>query len=125
MKKILIVEDDKVNAFVLEKHLSKFRVLKAENASTALELFEKETPDLVLMDINLGAESIDGVETMKKMKSNRRLCDTPVIAVTCYALDEEVEGFLKAGFDAFLAKPVRKDDLIRSVESNIAKKAKP
>jgi two-component system cell cycle response regulator DivK len=63
--------------------------------------------DLVLMDIRLPYE--DGYEALRKLRTSERLKDIPVVAVTAYASDEQMERAKLAGFDGFLGKPLDPD----------------
>ncbi|HXA01709.1 MAG TPA: response regulator [Cytophagaceae bacterium] len=115
-KKILIVEDDDINMFILESLLKKeFVLTKAKNAGEALKLAEENKFDAVLMDINLGNESIDGIEAMKRIRDMEKNVDTQIFAVTSYALPEDRKRFLDEGFDAYFPKPLLKEDLIREL----------
>jgi two-component system cell cycle response regulator DivK len=63
--------------------------------------------DLVLMDIRLPYE--DGYDALRKLRASERLQDIPVVAVTAYASDEQMERARLAGFDGFLGKPLDPD----------------
>ena len=115
-KKILIVEDDEINMFILESLLKKeFSLSKAKNAGEALKLAEENRFDAVLMDINLGTDSIDGIEAMKRIRVMKKNRSTQIFAVTSYALPEDRERFLNEGFDAYFPKPLLKEDLVRQI----------
>ena len=94
MKRILYVEDDTINALVMQKLLrADYEVVHVCDGESCMELFNTATFDIVLMDINLGRGKIDGVETMRQLKSQ---FDTlPVLAVTSYAMPEDEDRFLK------------------------------
>jgi CheY-like chemotaxis protein len=117
-KRILIVEDDEINMFILDRLLKKeFHLSKAKNASEALKLAEENKFDVVLMDINLGADSIDGIETMKRIRIMEKNLNTQIFAVTSYAMPENRKRFLDEGFDAYFPKPLLKEDLMRELNS--------
>ena len=87
MKRVLYVEDDAINALVVKKLLEKdFDVVNVTDGESCLELIRKEKFDIILMDINLGAGKMDGVETMKQVKSMENYKSTPVIVITSYAM---------------------------------------
>ena len=119
-KQLLLVEDDATNAFVIRKFLeSNFDIKYVTNANSAIEALKTQTIDAVLMDINLGDEDIDGIQTLKmirKMPQNNHL---PVIAVTAYAMMGDKERFLKEGFNDYVAKPVEKMLLISTISKQI------
>jgi two-component system cell cycle response regulator DivK len=116
MKRILYVEDDQINALVMQKLLKgHFEVRHVVDGETCLALLEHETFDLILMDINLGKGKMDGVEAMHRIKKNPATSAMIIITVTSYALPEDEERFLREGFDAYLAKPVERQLLLRTL----------
>ncbi len=112
MAHILLVEDDAINALIISKFLEeRFSFDHAKNGEEALDKLETVVYDMVLMDINLGDEALDGVEVLKRMRKTSQNADVPTIAVTAYALPDDKKRFIDAGFDGYLAKPVIKPDL--------------
>jgi len=96
-KKILLVEDNPVNRRLAEFLLRSqgYQVRQATTAAEALELVEKERPDLIVMDIQL--PGMDGLEATRKLKERSATADIPVIAVTSYAMKGDREKALAAG----------------------------
>ena len=116
----LIVEDDSINAFITQKFISThFESDIASDGHAALEKVEEKNYDIILMDINLGDEELDGVEVLKRIRSKPGLETIPSIAVTAYALNNDRERFLSEGFDQYLSKPINKDELIREMQALI------
>ena len=116
MKRILYVEDDQINALVMQKLLKNhFEVIHVQDGETCLTLLANGTYELILMDINLGRGKMDGVEALRRIKSNPLTNKIIVIAVTSYALSEDKERFLSEGFDDYLAKPVERQLLIKTI----------
>ncbi len=116
MKKVLYVEDDKINRFIVGKFLkADFELDMAEDGSTAIELVSKNKYDLILMDINLGKDSPDGVEMMKVIRKIGNYSNTPFFAVTAFALTGDKERFMEAGFDLYLPKPLEREELIQNI----------
>jgi CheY-like chemotaxis protein len=121
MRKILYVEDDPINALVMQRLLkSEFDVIHSIDGETCLVILEKKEFNLILMDINLGKGKMDGVETMHQIKANPRTKDIKVIAVTSYALPEDRDRFLREGFDAYIPKPVEREKLLRTIHQYLA-----
>ena len=121
MKKILYVEDDLINALVMKKLLkSEFDVVHSPDGETCLAMLAKEKFDLILMDINLGKGKMDGVETMHQIKSNPKTSSLKVITVTSYALPEDKDRFLREGFDAYIAKPVDRQILLKTIHQYLS-----
>ncbi len=116
MKRILYVEDDQINALVMQRLLKEHvEVLHVPDGETCISVLVTETFDLILMDINLGRGKMDGVETLHRIRSNPLTKNINVIAVTSYALSEDKDRFLCEGFDAYLAKPVDRQLLLKTI----------
>jgi two-component system cell cycle response regulator DivK len=107
---VLIVEDN-VSNFVLMARILGYMGIQCEWKTSGYEVVEYADTlpkvDLVLMDIRLPYE--DGYEALRKLRGSDRLKDTPVVAVTAYASDEQLERARAAGFDGFLGKPLDPD----------------
>ncbi len=117
-KLILLVEDDPTSrefvSLVLKKN--SYQVLTACSGREALELLESETPDLILMDIQM--PEMDGARATGIIRADRHCLSrhTPIIAVTAYAMKGDREKFLALGFDDYLSKPVNMNDVLRMAE---------
>jgi two-component system, cell cycle response regulator DivK len=115
---ILIVEDNKINALVLQKMLKHdFETLHAVNDVQALAALEEADFALILMDINLGSNSRDGETIMREIKAEPRFSSLPVFAVTSYANPEDRERFLSAGFDDYYPKPIDKQAILAGIQA--------
>ncbi|MCP4135532.1 MAG: response regulator [bacterium] len=103
MKKILVVEDDYTNRFLIELMLVKtgYEYDSAENSIEALRYFRKTQYDLVIMDILL--PGTNGIDTMHAMKELRP--EIPVVAVSGFILPGSRHLLLSEGFDEFISKP--------------------
>lgn len=75
---------------------------------------------MILMDINLGGDSRDGVAIMQELREKPAYADLPILAITSYAMPGDREKFIAAGFDEYVAKPVAKEDLLEKVRRFIA-----
>jgi CheY-like chemotaxis protein len=116
MKKILYVEDDSINALVIVRLLrNDFEMIHVSDGESCFAKVQSEKIDLILMDINLGKGKMDGIESMKKVRSLEAYNNIPVIAVTSYALPEDKQRFMREGFDDYLPKPVEKRILIERI----------
>lgn len=108
--KILTVEDNDINAMLMDRLLSEstFPIEHsiAENGEEALEKTASDSYDLILMDINLGDGLMDGVEVMQTLRKIDEYKSVPIFAVTCYALPGDKERFLEQGFDEYISKPI-------------------
>lgn len=111
-KRILIVDDSKINLKVANQILKpyNFDVKLVESGFECLEIMETSTFDLILMDIMM--PKMNGVETLRKLKEINGF-DIPVIALTADAIEGTDEKYLNAGFDAYLSKPIDRYELDR------------
>ncbi|HKJ04172.1 MAG TPA: TIGR02266 family protein [Geopsychrobacteraceae bacterium] len=112
-KKILLVDD--VELFLeLEKSFfdqERFEVLIARNGRLAIELAQKEIPDLILMDFYM--PEINGDDACRQLKDNPKTSSIPIIMVTQVGRTEDLELCREAGCDDILLKPVNRQDFIR------------
>jgi two-component system cell cycle response regulator DivK len=115
---ILVVEDNEKNLKLFRDVLQAmgYRTLEAATGGQALELAARHGPDLVLMDIQL--PDVDGVEALDRLRADERTASIPVLAVTAQAMRGDCERFLRAGFDAYLSKPVDISELVSVVEEH-------
>lgn len=120
-KKILVVDDDPRNIFVLAAALENYGVViyEADNGKTALEKLHEEKVDLVLMDIMMPV--MDGYEAIEKIRKDPTLKHIPIIALTAKALKEDRDKCIEAGADDYISKPVDYNALIQLVNAWIHK----
>ena len=111
-KSILIIEDNEINRDIISRYVRKyFDPDLASNPDEALKkLFEKQY-DVILMDINLGAEK-SGIDLIQIIRKEEQFKDLPVIAITGYSLFGDREKILSYGFNYYLPKPFEKQDLL-------------
>lgn len=124
-KKILLVEDNKINQFVATKILRSFDLIVdiANNGNEALRLTLDVRYDLILMDLHMpDMDGIETVETIKKMGRNNLNWETPIVAFSADAFTETKEKVLNYGFDDFVSKPIISDDLVKKIKQLICKK---
>ena len=86
-----------------------YTLLKASDGKEALDIAVKEHPDLIIMDIQLPGMS--GLDVAKRLRQMPEFSNTPVMALTAYAVNGDGERYIKAGFDACLSKPVNTREL--------------
>lgn len=113
---ILIAEDVESNFLLLKTLLGKtYNLLHAVNGREALEMFQKEAPDLILMDLKM--PKMDGLEATKLIR--RQTTTLPIIALTAFAYESDKENALNAGCNDFLTKPVSASLLHQILEKYI------
>src|SRR4051812_43861918 len=100
--RILIVEDNPDNTELMAYLLQAFGYspLTAREGEEGLEVARRELPDLILCDIHL--PKLDGFEVPRQLKGDPRLCTTPLVAITAFAMVGDRERMLAAGFDGYL-----------------------
>ncbi len=114
-KRLLIVEDNKDNAYCLNIALKPYE-MKISNAGSgreALSMLNKEYYDLVLMDIQM--PGISGYETIKKIRKFTKKTSVPIISVTAFAMPEDRQKSLDAGADEYIPKPIDWDELVEKM----------
>ncbi|MBC8059783.1 MAG: response regulator [Clostridiaceae bacterium] len=117
--KILVAEDNKINRKIINTYLEKLscKVDLAENGSLAVELFENNTYDLILMDVQM--PEMDGLKATSIIRSKEKEQGKhiPIIALTAGVTREEIEECLKAGMDAHLSKPLKIEKLYTTLKA--------
>lgn len=103
---VLIADDVSVNRLLLGELLAAqpLNLLWATNGEEAVALASEHQPNLILMDIKMPV--MDGMQALALLKSADRTRDIPVLALTAYAMTDQIERFLQLGFEAVVAKPV-------------------
>ncbi len=109
---ILIVDDIESNRDVVREILFKVGLdaVTAENGKIALEMIDKDMPDLVFMDIRMPI--LDGIKTTLKIKENPRTEKIPVVALTVPSPMDNRENLMKIGFNEYLSKPFKVSELL-------------
>lgn len=113
---VLVAEDNATNRLIISEILKDLgcRVRLAEDGAQAVAMAAEAAPDVVLMDIAMPV--MDGREAHRRLREGPgALAALPVVAVTAYAMADEVADFLAEGFDAVLAKPVVKEKLAETL----------
>ncbi len=119
-RKILLVDDDPDNIYVFAHILEKsgYTVIKAKNGLEAVKMVETESPDLILMDMQLPVMS--GYEATEKIK---KIVDIPVIALTAHAMPSDMDKAFKAGCMDYISKPIEYKSFMKKIDDFFCKKA--
>jgi len=121
MSKILYVEDNEDNIYMLKMRLERkgYTILISKDGLEGINKAKEEKPDLILMDV--GLPSMDGYEATKILKQSTETQSIPIIILTAHALSTDVEKAKQAGANEFETKPVNVVNLIAKMEKLIKK----
>jgi two-component system cell cycle response regulator DivK len=114
-EKILMVEDNSMNMELFKDLLEVqgYEVYEATNAQEALGQVKSNEFDLILMDVQL--PGMDGLTTAKIIREDPQNKNTPVIALTAYAMKGDEERMKEAGCDGYIAKPIDAKEFPKTV----------
>ena len=121
MTKILLVEDNEVNSFMMLRRLRMrgYQVIHAVDGAQAVAIAQSEAPDLILMDMSLPV--LDGWQATQQIKAIPTTQAIPIIALTAHALAGDREKCLAAGCDEYEAKPVNFNQLVEKMQFFLSK----
>ncbi len=115
---ILLVEDSIDNRRLIEMYLKKtnFHLDMAENGKEAVEKFNRNDYDIILMDIEMPVmNGYDATREIRCLEKDRGLAATPIVALTAYAFAEDAGKCAEAGCDAHVTKPIKKSVLLNTI----------
>jgi len=104
-KTILYIEDNEVNRRLVQDllRLTSYKLLEAVDGESGMAMARQERPDLILMDVQL--PKISGIEATRVLRAEPSTANTPIIAITSFALSGDEQRATEAGASAYLAKP--------------------
>lgn len=116
-KPILMIEDNEQNRYLVEflLHGRGYQVVAAPDGRRGIELAEQVSPLLVLLDIQL--PTMDGYAVARALRTKSSLKDTPILAVTSYAMPGDRERALEAGCTGYIEKPINPQTFVDEVEA--------
>lgn len=119
MHKLLIVEDDESNRDMLGRRLRRagYEVICAVDGFEGVRMVKEGRPDLVLMDVALGA--IDGWEATRRIRADGDIASVPIIALTAHALESDRRRSIEVGCNDFDSKPVDLPRLLAKIERQL------
>jgi CheY-like chemotaxis protein len=124
MTRILCVEDNEDNLFMLQRRLTRagFEVKVAMNGAQSVQWAKTLLPDLIVMDLNL--PGLDGFEATRQLKSQPETKHIPIIVLSAHDREKNREKALAAGCDEFETKPTDFEALVRKIHSLLGQSAK-
>lgn len=113
---VLYIEDNEINRELFKSYTDltdNIMHAEADNGIDGLRMARETRPDIIFLDINM--PGMDGYAVVKALKADKRTSDIKVVALTAKAMAGDAELGLEAGFDSYLTKPVRLEDIQESV----------
>ena len=117
---ILLVEDFDDTRLMTKLWLTRkgYRVIEAENGIEAVDLAQREHPDLIIMDMMM--PGLSGLDATRQIREYQSLQQTPIVAVSAYGADEYRARALDAGCDEYVATPFEPEALSQLIERLLA-----
>jgi two-component system cell cycle response regulator DivK len=121
MKRILIIEDNEKNMKLVRDILQAkgFETMEAVSAEEGLALVKRHRFDLVLMDIQL--PGMNGIEALECLRADEETNKIPVVAVTASVTIQDQSQITRAGFNAFISKPISVKEFLETVNAIVGK----
>lgn len=118
-KTILVVEDQEDNRRILRDLLESagYEIVEATTGLDGVAMAESRRPDLILMDIQL--PKISGVDAIRRIRADTGMANTPIVAITSFALSGDDQKAKEVGATAYLAKPYSPRDLLALIRSTV------
>lgn len=119
MKRILVVEDNEKNMYLISFILKKkgYEVIEATTGEQGVELAIRDKPDLILMDIQL--TDMDGLEATKRIRASEADGEIPIIALTSHAMVGDRKKALAAGCTGYIEKPIDPETFMAEIEKHL------
>jgi CheY-like chemotaxis protein len=122
---VLMIEDNEQNRYLATFLLERrgHSVVSSADGPSGIEEAARLRPDIILLDIQL--PGLDGYAVARDLRRNPALRDTPIVAVTSYAMPGDREKALEAGCTAYIEKPIDPDTFVDSIERFLPPKESP
>lgn len=117
--KILIVDDNEFNVQLLVIMLAKYKykIVTGNSGASAMQQVEKESPDLILLDIMM--PDISGYDVAQKLKSDPKYQDIPILFLSALNSNEDIVKGFKYGAEDYITKPFNKEELVTRIHHQI------
>ena len=119
---ILVVEDNEKNLKLVRDllRIKGYRTVEARSAEEGIRLAAVHRPHLILMDIQL--PGMDGVSALVHLRADAATAEIPVVALTAFAMKDDRQRFLDAGFDGYIEKPISVREFPEQVRRHLRKR---
>ena len=119
--RILVVEDNEQNLYLVKFILEKngYEVIEARDGARAVEMTVAETPDLIVMDIQL--PDIDGLEATRQVRASQADGRIPIVALTSHAMPGDRDRALAAGCTGYIEKPIDPETFVAEIEAYLGR----
>ena len=122
--KILVIEDNEQNLYLVRYILEQknYEVFAAQDGKSGIEMAASLKPAIILLDIQL--PGMDGYAVARNLRKNPDLAETPIVAVTSYAMQGDREKVMEAGCNGYIEKPIDPDTFVAKIEQHLPVKLK-
>ncbi len=112
----MLAEDNPANMTTMSEYLQTlgFKIIQAQNGMEAVEKASTDSPDLILMDIQM--PEMDGLEAIRRLRQDQKFTHTPIFALTALAMPGDRQRCLDAGATDYITKPVKLKDLAQKIK---------
>lgn len=123
MARILLVEDNELNRDMLSRRLQRkgYEVLVAVDGEQGVAISQRESPDLILMDMSLPV--LDGWQATRRLKADPQTQSIPIIALTAHAMAGDRERAIEVGCDDYDTKPVEFQRLLTKITEMLGERS--
>ena len=108
MKKVYVIEDNEKNMKLFRailKLIPNIEIFEETQGDLGFELIKSGNPDLIILDIQL--PKMNGIDICRELRKLKKYEKTPIIAVTSFAMKGDKERIMSAGFNNYIAKPIK------------------
>jgi signal transduction histidine kinase/ActR/RegA family two-component response regulator len=119
---VLYIEDNPANLELVEQLLGgkeNIRLISAFDGGLGIEMAREQSPNLILLDINL--PGMDGISVFKKLRSIDNTSNIPVIAVSADAMESDIKLAMDLGFYSYITKPIDVPDFLKTIDDALSK----
>jgi two-component system, cell cycle response regulator DivK len=119
-KTVLYVEDNEYNLKMVRQLLARtsYRLIEATDGEMGVATALEETPDLILMDVQL--PKLSGLDATRRLRADPKTADVPIVVITSFALSGDDQKAKDAGASVYLAKPYSPRELLQMIRNSVS-----